>query len=290
MSDNQSSAQKKVRVRWRFRAFAVIYIFVFLGFAYYFFTNATVESFIADVIAILPYVIVGGISGLFAILDLYERFPDFGIGLPLATPAGWLYLFANGIIASIVLFAYITYLPLIGDVWTTSVTIAFTYPLLIRSKFFTIASASGEKISAGPELLFDRLQSFLSNSIISSTGVLDRRRNVIKTSSALFNFDKLKEEACLLIENRTDWSEEKRMKERERICNIENKQGYSDNEKEFQLAKYILEIGGERYLVGMTNELTKDQQQLMMDAIEQYHLASKPSPRKIVQEAEFTAE
>ncbi len=292
MLKRQSSSPdvKRKGDRWKYSLLLIVFYSIFaLIFLYYFFYNPTTESFKADIIAFLPYLLAGGISALFALLDLYERFPDFGIGLPLATPAGWLYLFVNGLIASIVLLAYIRYLPIIGDIWTTSVTIAFTYPLLIRSKFFTITKSSGEKISAGPELLFDRIQIFLGNSILSSTGVLDRRRNLIKMGSRLFDFAKLKEEACLLIENRTDWSEEQRSKERENICNIENKNGLSDDEKEFLLAKFILLNGGESYLLAMTRELTKDEQQLMLDAIQEYHSANRFDPRRIVQQPDFKA-
>lgn len=286
---NDMREDGKSIVTWKFRkGISFLYAAIALIALYYVFLRQPMPEIMwSDFISILPYLIVASISSVFALLDLYERFPDFGVGLPLKTSAGWLYLFVNAAIATIVLFGYLKYLPVIGDVWTTSVTIAFTYPMLIRSKFFTITAASGEKISAGPEMLFDRVQTFLVNETLSSTGVLETRRSLIKACSETFGLATLTKEAILLIENRTDWDQEKRDKEKEKIKNIESS-NLKNEEKEYQIAKYILLNGGEDYLREMTREITDVEKKKKIERVaEKFTLTRKLTTKMFLQRPEF---
>lgn len=238
---------------------AIVIICVALAVAYYFISRAplTGDKLWSDFLLVLPYGIVGSISFVFAFLDLYEKFPDFGVGLPLTSKFGWAHLLFNTVTPMVLLYGYLNYFPSIGipkigapdDIWLPSFVVALAFPLLIRSKFFTYTNASGDNVSVGFDQLYDRLVEFFVRNMLFSTKAQEKRRDLVQKCSDVYkNLLDLKKEAYLLILNHTDWNEDRKNKEREKIDKY-----ISDNAKDqvlakYHIASYILQTNGEDYL------------------------------------------
>lgn len=242
---------KKSSYNWL--GIASIIILVILLVVYFVVRRPTIALFGSDFLVFLPYLIVGGISFVFGFLDLFDKFPDFGVGLPLSNRVGWGYLFFNAVTPMILLYGYLNYfpslgVPKIGDQWLTSFVVALAFPLLIRSKFFSYTNSTGDKVSVGFDQLYDRLVEFFVREIFRSTKAQEKRHDLIKKCSELFTDSKeLGWEAYTLVLNHTDWQDDRKNKENDAIKKIIDSQ-VEDSFKKLELANYILLNNGEDYL------------------------------------------
>ena len=218
------------------------------------------QVFWSDFLTLLPYLIVGVFSFVFGFLDLSDKFPDFGVKLPLSNKYGWGYLIFNTFVPIVLLYAYLDYLPTlgvpkIGDVWITSFVVALAFPMLIRSKFFSYTNSSGDNVSVGFDQIYDRLTEAFVEKISRSSRAPQQRCVLLKRSAALFNkAEDLKKEVDLLIRSRADWNKERRDKENETINKIMSSSD-ADESKRLDLANYILKTGGEEYFQEMILKL-----------------------------------
>jgi hypothetical protein len=256
---NKPESSDKGKIFAKLLGIAVFLIVLFL--IYYFLRDpppTTKEILWADFLLFLPYLIVGGISLVFAFLDLYEKFKDFGATLPLTNKYGWAYMIFNSIVPMLLLYGYFNYFPSIGipkigapdDVWLPSFVVALAFPLLIRSKFFTYTNASGDNVSVGFDQLYDRLVDFFVTEIQRSSKIFEKRYLVIKECAELFSLQELKNHAFFVVLNHEEWNEDRKTKEKEKYNKAES--SVSDAEqKELALASYILSTNGEDYLRGI---------------------------------------
>jgi hypothetical protein len=186
-------------------------------------------------------------------LDLYEKFLDFGVGLPLTNKYGHAYLLFNTLTPMVLLYGYEHYfttigVPDIGDEWLTAFVVALAFPLLIRSKFFTYTNASGDTVSVGFDQLYDRLIGFFVREIQRSSKVFEKRHSLITKCVEVFTaLADLQNEAFILVLNHTEWSEDRKNKEQEKI-NKGLTSASGDPQKKLFIASYILSTNGEDYL------------------------------------------
>jgi hypothetical protein len=222
-------------------------LFIYLGVRSF---NTSLIS--TDLVATLPYTIVALFSFVFCFLDLADNFADFGIKVPLANKYGWGYLAFSTVIPMILLYAYLNYLPTlgvpkIGDVWITSFVVALSFPLLIRSKFFSYTNAAGDNVSVGFDQIYDRLVAFFVRQIKISSKVKERRSALLDKWESLFsNHDDLLTEGQRAHEE-CNWSTEQKIKEDKIIGDILNTQN-SVKKQASDLAMYILQNNGFDYL------------------------------------------
>lgn len=206
-----------------------------------------------DILNFLPYLFAGGISSVFAILDLYDKFPDFGLGLPLSNKYGLGYLLFSTITPMLLLYGYLNYFvptlsfPKIGDEWTTAFVVALAFPLLIRSKFFSYTNSTGDNVAVGFDQLYDRLVGFFVREILVSSKSQEKREDLVTKCSQIFTLPELQNEAAKLILNHTDWKEDRQNREREKINAISSSQD-TPEVKELRISGYILMTNGEDYL------------------------------------------
>jgi hypothetical protein len=213
----------------------------------------------SDFLAFLPYLFVGGISFTVGVLDLADKFPDFGLKLPLTNRVGWGYLVFTAIIPVFLYYGFLNYfptigIPKIGDVWLTAFVVALGFPMLIRSKFFSYTNASGDTVSVGFDQLYSRLTKLFVKEIDLSSQVSAKRTDLLNKFLEIFTTDQELKDEATAASCRPDWDAEEKKAQDDKLAGI---LALTDaGKKKMEIANYILRAGGADYM--KTRMLAKD--------------------------------
>lgn len=199
----------------------------------------------------VPPILVFAASTITAYVDLTQKLGvDASIARPLRTRSGKAYVLLDGTVALTIFgILLISQAAPMSNPWLLAVSVILGYPLVVRSKFFTLTTPGKDTVSVGFEELYNRYQGFFFNRTLESTKILAIVRDLVRAMAEALSEDELKVEANELVRIRPGLSEADKSALAGQIDAVSKITNAVERRQE--LARLILVEGGFAYVVAI---------------------------------------